>query len=141
MVGTEPLQAIGLGVERVTVGSGHLDRDQDVATLGLVALPAGDLDQVEAEFREHRLGQGLERELERGRVEGRVHRASGPLRQISAPCGGHAVGGLSSPAISWRTESARARAVAVSAAVVSRGRATKLRYAVAGRLKSSWCAL
>jgi hypothetical protein len=44
------------------------------------------------------------------------------------------------PTISCRAESARARASAVSEALVIRGRATKLRKAVAGRRKSSMCA-
>jgi len=39
-------ETVGLRVELIPMASRHLDRKQDVATLGFVALPAGDLDQV-----------------------------------------------------------------------------------------------
>ena len=49
-VGTELLQAVGLGIELVAVGAGDLDGKQDVPALGLLTLAAGDLDQVIAEL-------------------------------------------------------------------------------------------
>ena len=77
------------------MGPGDLNRDQDVPALGLGALPAGDLDQVISELRQHRLRQGVERHREGRGVERRVHAPLGPLPQIAAVGGADAVGRLS----------------------------------------------
>ena len=92
--GAKLLQAVGLGVELVTVAPATSIGNRMWRPLALFALPAGDLDQVEAELGEHRRGDGVERKLEGGRVECRVHRPLGPLVQVTALGGADAVGGL-----------------------------------------------
>ena len=53
-LGAEMFQAIGLSVQLIAVRAGDFDGKQDVTTFGLVSLAAGNLDDMEAELRQHR---------------------------------------------------------------------------------------
>jgi hypothetical protein len=61
-----------------------LDRDQDVARLGLVPGPAGHLDDVIAELGEHRLRQLVQVDREGYGVELGSEGAPGPFPEVTA---------------------------------------------------------
>jgi hypothetical protein len=86
------LEAVGLRIEFIPVSAGHLDGEQNMASLGFVALPAGDLDEVKAELGQHRLRNSLQRQGKRSGVESRIHCALGPFAEISSFDRARAVG-------------------------------------------------